>query len=88
VKYDEKAIAAVVERKIAAQLKAAQVSLTQEAEAEAFIASCIHKLADGNLPVPMSTKPTMTATTSSAKAASAQILKSILGRAKNQRTQE
>jgi hypothetical protein len=88
VKYDEKSIAAVVEKKIDAQLKAAQVLSTQEAKAEALIASCIQKFADGNLPVPVPTKPTMTAMTSSAKAASAQILKSILGRAKNQLTQE
>jgi hypothetical protein len=70
-KYDAKYIAAVVEKKIAAQLKAAQVSSTQEAEAEAFIASCIQNFADGNLPVPVPSKPTMTATTSSAEAGSA-----------------
>jgi hypothetical protein len=88
VKYDEKSIAAVVKQKIAAQLKAAQVSSTQEAEAKAFIASCIQKFADGNLPANVPTTPTMTATTSSAQVASAQILKSILGRAKNQTKQE
>jgi hypothetical protein len=83
LKYDERLIAAVVDKKIDAKLKAARDTSTQEAEAEAFIASCIQKFADGNLAAPAPTKPTFAATTSPAKAASSQILKSILGRAKN-----
>jgi hypothetical protein len=80
VRYDEKAIAAVVEKRIDAKLKAAKDTQSQEAEAEAFIASCLQKFANGDLPA--SKKPNVAAATSSAKA-STTILNSILGRAKN-----
>jgi hypothetical protein len=85
-KYDERLIAAVVYKKIDAKLKAARDTSTQEADAKAFRASCIQKFANGNLAAPAPTKPTVAATTSSAKAASVQILKSILGRAQNHST--
>jgi hypothetical protein len=83
VKYDEKSIAAVVDKKIDAKLKAAQDTQSQTAEAEAFIASCLHKFANGDLAMPAQKKPSIAATTSSAKASNTQILNSILGRAKN-----
>jgi hypothetical protein len=41
VKYDEKSIAAVVDKKIEAKMKAALENKSQETEAEAFIASCL-----------------------------------------------
>jgi hypothetical protein len=63
-------------------MKAAQENKSQEAEAEAFIASCLQKFANGDL---TSKKPTAAANTSSATAASAEILNSILRRAKNKK---
>ena len=80
VRYAKKSIAAVVEKRIDAKLKAATDTNSQQAEAEAFIASCLQKFANGDLP--MLKKPAVAAATSSAKASST-ILKSILQRAKN-----
>jgi hypothetical protein len=82
VRYDEKSIAAVVDKKIDAKLKAAQETQTHEAEAEAFIASCLQKIASGELAVPKK-KTVVGATTGSTKSTSVTILNSILGRAKN-----
>jgi hypothetical protein len=81
VQYDEKSIAAVVDKKIEAKMKAVADTHSKEAEAEAFVVSCLQKLANGGL-----MKPNVVATTSSAKAANSQLLKSILGRAKNPTT--
>ena len=80
VRYDEKSIAAVVEKRIDAKLNAMKDTQSQEAEAEAFIASCLQKFANGDLPA--SKKPNVAAAMSSAKA-STTILNSILGQAKN-----
>ena len=80
VRYDEKSIAAVVEKRIDAKLKAKEDTKSQEAEAEAFIASRLQTFANGDLPTVK--KPAVAAATSSAKA-SLTILKSILQRAKN-----
>jgi hypothetical protein len=86
VRYDEKSIAAVVERKIDAKMKAALENKSKEAEAEAFIASCLQKFANGELAVPELTKPTAAANASSTTAPSAAILNSILGRVKNRKS--
>jgi hypothetical protein len=83
VKYDERSIAAVVDKKIDAKLKAAQEAQTHEAEAEAFIASCLQKIASGELAVPKKKTVVGATTTSSTKAVSVTVLNSILGRAKN-----
>ena len=64
---------------IDAKMKAAQENKLQEAEAEAFIASCLQKFAHGELAVAAPTKPNAAATTSSATAASALVLNTILG---------
>jgi hypothetical protein len=80
VVFNEKSIAAVVDKKLDAKLKAAQDTNSQSDEAEAFIASCLQKFAKGELAVPKSPRA---ATASSAKAANTTILNSILGRAKN-----
>jgi hypothetical protein len=82
VKYDEKSIAAVVDKKIDAKLKAAQETKTHEAETKAFIASCLQKIASGKLVLPKK-KTVVGATSGSTKATSVTILNSILGRTKN-----
>jgi hypothetical protein len=84
VKYNERSIAAVVNKKIDAELKAAQDTHSQTAEADTFITSCLQKFANGDL---TPKKPTVSATKSDAKATSTHILNSILGRAKNPSTQ-
>ena len=83
VRYDEKSIAAVVERKIDAKMKAALENKSKEAEAEAFIASCLQKIANGELAVPEPAKPTAGAISSSTTVPRSEILNSILGRARN-----
>jgi hypothetical protein len=87
VHYDEKSIAAVVDKKIEAKMKAAADTHSKEVEAEAFVVSCLQKLANGGLVLPTPKKTNVAATTSSAKAASSQLLNSILGRAKNPTTE-
>jgi hypothetical protein len=86
VKFNEKSISAVIDKKIEAKLKAADDTQSQEAEAEAFVASCLQKIANGELAVSSKKKPSVSATTSSAKASNTTILNSILGRAKNSKT--
>jgi hypothetical protein len=76
-KSTEKAIAAAVEKKVDAKMKAIEAGKTKEVEAEAFIISCLEKYATGKTLPP---KPTSTVTIAPVQAT---FLKSILHRAKN-----
>jgi hypothetical protein len=78
-KSTDKAIAAAVEKKVEAKMKAIAESKTKEVEAEAFIISCLEKYATGTTLPP---KPSSTVTIAPVKA-QATFLKSILHRAKN-----
>ena len=78
-KSTDKVIAAAVEKKVEAKMKALADSKTKEVEAEAFIISCLKKYATGRALPP---KATSTVTIAPVQA-QATFLKSILHRAKN-----
>ena len=74
MKFNAKSIAAVIDKKINAKLKAAEDNHSHEAGAEAFISSCLQKFAEGELAVATSKWPSLAATTSSANATNTSIL--------------
>ena len=76
-KSTEKAIAAAVEKKVEARMKAIEAGKTKEGEAEAFVVACLEKYANGKMLPP---KPSSTVTIAPVQAT---FLKSILHRAKN-----
>jgi hypothetical protein len=79
-KSTEKAIAAAVEKKVEAKMKALADSKNKEGEAEAFIILCIEKYATGKTLPPKATSKVTIAMTGAAQAT---FLKSILHQAKN-----
>jgi hypothetical protein len=79
-KSTEKAIAAAVEKKVKAKMKALEDSKSKKGEAKAFIISCIEKYATGKTEPP---KPASKVSIATTGAAQATFLKSILHRAKN-----
>jgi hypothetical protein len=79
-KSTDKAIAAAVEKKVEAKLKAIEVGKTKEGEAEAFVISCLEKYASGKMLPP---KPISTVTIAPVQATQATFLNGILRRSKN-----
>jgi hypothetical protein len=79
-KSTEKAIAAAVEKKVEAKMKALADRKSKEGEAEAFIISCIKKYVTGKTEPP---KPASKVSIATTGAAQATFLKSILHCAKN-----
>ena len=80
-KSTEKAIAAAVEKKVEAKMKALVDSKSKEGEAEAFIVSCIEKYATGKTELPP--KPASKVSIATTGTAQATFLKSIPHCAKN-----
>ncbi len=79
-KSTEEAIAAAVEKKVEAKMKALADRKSKEGEAEAFIISCIKKYATGKTELP---KPASKVSIATTGASQATFLKSILHCAKN-----
>jgi hypothetical protein len=78
VHFSEKAIAAAVDKKLAAKEKATAEDKSNVAAVDGYIMSCIHRLA-GSTPAP-TTVPTASAGSATANIG---ILKNIIGRAQN-----
>jgi hypothetical protein len=86
VKFTEKSISAVIDKRVNAKLKAEKDTTAKQDETEALIVSCLQKMiSGGEVAVPKKTVATASAT----KAANTKnLLKTIIGRAKNPSKEE
>ncbi len=78
VHFSEKAIAAAVDKKLAAKEKATADDKSECAADDGYIMSCIHRLAGST-----ATPTTIATASAGASTANIGILKNIIGRAKN-----